>query len=225
MYFSFFSHDSLRSQVDPLIEGGAGGVICPNAKMTVNTCEFEGSGKYFLTPDDLEMLVGHSEKIRAAQLGDVYPSLTIEEADKLRCWLQEYKVSRRAHGIEGDGDEAGDTAGASARVEDVNDQFIEATTKKCPKASCRNRESHYHGHDCHHVKQGCLSCRTQFCIRCLSTAKENKKKRGEEHNCKCGGWSSFCEPLRSTNAIAAYLVLEPYPHDSRCGCPICNECR
>ncbi len=31
--------------------------------------------------------------------------------------------------------------------------------------------------------------------------------------------------MRSAHDIATYLVLLPYPQDSRCGCPVCPDCR
>jgi len=149
-----------RSQVETVLQYGRGGIICPNAKETVNSCSFEGTGKYFMAPDDLDRLVAHKEvleqdaeaSIRYQRSVDsatgAFPSLTTEESDKLRGWLVEFQ-SRLI--------EVADLPenAAIARAEDEplsgdgDDALIEATTKKCPKISCRNRESHYHGHDCH----------------------------------------------------------------------------
>lgn len=97
--------------------------------------------------------------------------------------------------------------------------LFEATSKACP--SCSFRQTHYHGHHCHHVKEGCYKCKMHFCYRCLSTRDENIRKRGSESKCLCGNWSSFCD----TTDLMTNLQLTPYPHDKRCGCPICPECR
>jgi separase len=68
-------------------------------------------------------------------------------------------------------------------------------------------QTHYHGHHCHHVKEGCYSCKTHFCYRCLATAEENRRERGEEHVCKCGGWSGFCGALPSGGSEAHCAAL------------------
>ena len=87
--------------------------------------------------------------------------------------------------------------------------YISATTKKCPNPACGLPQTHYHGHQCHHVHEGCYSCKTHFCYRCLATAEENRRERGEQHVCKCGSWSSGCE----SEDLLSHLVLLPYPHD------------
>jgi hypothetical protein len=83
----------------------------------------------------------------------------------------------------------------------------------------------YHGHQCHHISPqgGCPACHVHFCFACLATEAENTEKRGDRRNCRCplGKWSTFCDH----RDIKKYLVMEPYPHDSRCGCPICPDCR
>ena len=103
------------------------------------------------------------------------------------------------------------------------------TTKQCPHiksdgVQCSTRESHFHGHECHHAKYGCQLCKTEYCWVCLSTAEENRRYRGREDKCKCPNysWSSFCNPIKSIDDIT--FNINGYPIDSRCGCPICNEC-
>lgn len=98
-------------------------------------------------------------------------------------------------------------------------RYTEATTKGCPQ--CGYRQTHYHGHACHHVKEGCFNCKVHFCYRCLSTASQNRRDRGSEGRCLCGGWSNWC----SSDHIVDHLSTDPVLHDTRCGCPICPECR
>ena len=62
---------------------------------------------------------------------------------------------------------------------------------------------------------GCPGCRRDFCYCCGSTT--------NDHTCSFSGrttWSSFCH----NDGIRANLVRDPYPHDRRCGCPICPDC-
>lgn len=106
---------------------------------------------------------------------------------------------------------------------DKTAEYIAATTKPCP--GCGARTSHFHGHQCHHIRPdgGCTNCRTHWCYACGATEDENRRERGWRSGCRCrsGFWSSFC---KSSN-IRANLVQLPYPHDRRCGCQICPECR
>jgi hypothetical protein len=107
---------------------------------------------------------------------------------------------------------------------DASMAFIEATSKGCP--SCGFATSHFLGHACHHISpdtNGCPQCHTHYCYACLSTAAMNTAARGDRQRCACPShfWSEFC----STNDIAANIVLEPYPHDKRCGCQVCPFCR
>jgi len=102
-----------------------------------------------------------------------------------------------------------------------NEKFTIATTKPCP--NCNFRSTHIHGHMCHHISPsgGCVNCKTEYCYKCLCTAEENRKERRSSSNCKCGGWSNFCI---SDESILQFIVVDPYPHDSRCGCIICPDC-
>lgn len=108
--------------------------------------------------------------------------------------------------------------------------FLDATSKRCP--TCGVRSTHYHGHDCHHIgygSGGCLTCKQHWCYVCL---RKHGTPQGDgtataftsmsaSRNPECPHGSSFC----NRNDIAAHLVQAPYPHDSRCGCPICPTCR
>ena len=91
------------------------------------------------------------------------------------------------------------------------DAYINATSKPCPR--CGFRISHYHGHACHHIRPGtgCTNCGHHFCYRCLKPG----------HSGSACGCRLFCD----NSNIQSHLVQEPYPHDSRCSCPICPDCR
>ena len=109
---------------------------------------------------------------------------------------------------------------------DATVAYTQATTKECPNRACRLPQTHYHGHACHHVREGCYSCKTHFCYSCLATAAENRRERGLEDRCKCVGgcWSNWCDE----SDLLANIVLQPYPHDRQdittvCRC-IFNDC-
>ena len=53
----------------------------------------------------------------------------------------------------------------------------------------------------------------------------NHRKIYSTEHCLLGFWSQFCSPIESLEDIEKYLELTPYPHDKRCGCPICPDCR
>ena len=107
---------------------------------------------------------------------------------------------------------AGEDAATSA--------FLDATSKPCP--SCGQRTTHYHGHECHHIGAGtggCPSCKQHWCYVC-------GRKHGEPggrctFHPDCEHHQTFCT---GTN-IKRHLAQLPYPHDTRCGCPICPNCR
>lgn len=91
----------------------------------------------------------------------------------------------------------------------LDNALITATSKPCP--NCGFRISHYHGHACHHIKPGggCPSCGHHFCYSCLSIGIRCP------NNC-----SLYCG-----RDVQRYLKIRPFPHDTRCGCPICPDCR
>ena len=222
-----------------LRRAGVPGIACPNAGQ-FGSCKFRGpgdSGFYFLTANDLDKLVTYStETLHTAGAAD----FSHEDVEKIRSFLQSDgpgpAVVQRAA--------TNDTASLSL-------SGIQHTSKKCPNPSCNNRETHYHGHECHHNKYGCgevivlfsfysaqltskviykiflypSQCSTQYCYKCLKTADENRRERGQDSSCLCGGWSNFCCNLKSTTSIEKYLIKTPYPYDVRCGCAICNECK
>lgn len=51
---------------------------------------------------------------------------------------------------------------------------------------------------------------------------EGRTKR--VRRCECGYWHNFCERLELDDT-SRYLQTIPYPHDVRCGCQICPDCR
>ena len=99
--------------------------------------------------------------------------------------------------------------------------YIRATSKACPNKSCGCRISHFHGHACHHISpktNGCPTCHQHFCYVC--GRKHGRPGQYRRHPL-CSHGSSFC----NNSDIHANLVSTPYPHDRRCGCPICPLCR
>jgi len=89
--------------------------------------------------------------------------------------------------------------------------LIQAMSRPCPK--CKFAISHPHSHSCHHIRpgSGCPNCGTHFCYACLRAHGISGRR------CSC---RLFCE---SSNIIE-HLIRLPYPHDSRCKCPICPDC-
>ena len=119
---------------------------------------------------------------------------------------------------------------AAAGEDDATREFLDATSKKCP--TCGVRSTHYHGHDCHHIgygQGGCLTCKQHWCYVCERKhgAPEGDgspaafTSMGASKHPDCTHGSSFCIP----QGITDHLVPSPYPHDSRCGCPVCPTCR
>ena len=167
---------------------------------------------YFITLGDLDAMTAWGE-----QHYDQFQSLGCEplsqkEVNALREWIRE-EEQRKA-------------GGAMVETSDNIDPYVMATTKGCP--SCGYRGSHYHGHHCHHVSstgRGCPSCHTEYCYKCLRTAAENTEKNGDKEMCDCGCWSNFCSELKSETDIYQYLCTDPVPHDTRCGCTLCPDCR
>jgi hypothetical protein len=192
----------------------AGGVRCPYSLGGLD-CKFEGPGDYVITPDELHQLLILVEEALQEPGSTIEEDehvseapITFDEIEKFREWLKEADHT------------ACDTETKSPSNRDVNSVFIDVTTKPCPK--CGLRSGHMHGHACHHVTGGCERCGEEYCYRCLSTESQNLADRGDRGKCECGYWHSFCT---SDDTIMDHLVYEPYPHDSRCGCTICPECR
>jgi hypothetical protein len=144
------------------------GIRCPNAKSTVGTCKHSGGREaYTMGPVDLDTIASYAESNPALAASDTI-TLSREESAKLRDWLEKNS-------------EKNSSSAAPPSELDLDMLFIEATSKKCPK--CPNRESHFHGHKCHHVTGGCRACKTEFCYRCLATKEENISERGAANNC------------------------------------------
>jgi len=189
-------------------------MLCPYYKANLCRCSpnkidnFELNPKLaFLSLQDLENIVLWGQEKR---FGEQELQLEREEIEKLKRWVVDNEQSSLQSNFD---------------VEAATESFVLSTTKCCP--SCGFRATHYHGHACHHISpgRGCPVCKVHYCYRCTSTADENKKLRGNESQCKCGYWSSFCQDLSDLNKISKFLALKPYPHDVRCGCVICPDCR
>ena len=95
---------------------------------------------------------------------DAYSPLAVEEVERFRRWIAE------SHQV--------DKVDKDAPSE--TDAYIAATTKKCPTEDCPNRQSHFHGHSCHHVREGCSVCKQQYCYMCLCSAEMNRRDRGDD---------------------------------------------
>lgn len=102
---------------------------------------------------------------------------------------------------------------SAQQANEETDAFIRATSKQCPR--CPTLISHFHGHACHHISPGagCPGCSTHFCFACLGTDRENA-------GCTMH-WSRFCK----ASDVPEHTLLLPYPHDSRCGCRFCPDCK
>jgi len=120
-------------------------IICPYYQPGFNECKFKETeigkedpdDKYFLTIIDLEFLL-----TKLKNLNEII--FTEEDILKLKLWLSEKNKSQEDLGL------------------DLDDPFIEATTKPCPcivdkksKKMCNFRATHYHGHHCHHIRYYC----------------------------------------------------------------------
>ena len=100
--------------------------------------------------------------------------------------------------------------------------YILLTTKRCPNPACSERISHFHGHACHHISpssDGCPRCHQHFCYVCRRP--HGPPGDGYQRHRRCPHGSSYC----SNANILAHLRRTPYPHDARCGCPMCPHCR
>eukprot|EP01038_Epipyxis_sp_PR26KG_P004472 gene4472-6323_t len=165
-------------------------------------------GKYFLSFSDMLWLVKLGPAVISVNEYD--PILQLSDVSKVKRWIQQ-RSSAIKYGVV---------------VSDIKSNgYIEATTKPCPK--CKVRGTHFHGHACHHISPsgGCPNCKTHYCFKCLSTEEQNLSTRGNRATCLCGYWSSFCAPISNADDAKQYIDKSPYPHDRRCGCAICPECR
>ena len=174
---------------------------------------------YYITTDDLDNIVDYGSNhpdLKKPLKDSECKELTHEEVNGLRQWIEEQQQHQQQ----------------LIEVPDIDDLFINSTTKACP--SCGYRSTHYHGHQCHHISHarppqrgGCPNCHTNYCYKCLSTELENILYRGSKSSCRCGYWSSFCGNIQSASDIKSYLSINEggIPYDTRCGCVICSDCR
>jgi len=101
----------------------------------------------------------------------------------------------------------------------ATDAYIGATSRRCP--NCDVPVTKWHGHSCHHISpqtNGCPNCHQHFCYVCLH--KHGRPGERAFHS-ECAHRQTFCR----LDDIGLHLGMEPYPHDVRCGCPICPDCR
>ena len=104
----------------------------------------------------------------------------------------------------------------------VSECLIRLTSKACPNPGCGQPISHFHGHACHHISpltNGCPACHQHFCYVCRR--RHGTPGGGYARHRRCPHGSSFC----SSDNLSHFIVLEPYPHDRRCGCPFCPHCK
>ena len=208
-------NDHEQIEVDDIIVEEA--IICPYYQKNddFNECNYkytivgknDKDDKYFLTTTDVHFLVNTLKSF-----DDII--LTEDDIVKLESWLSQKD----------------DNDDNNNEEENLDDPFILATTKPCPciidkktKKRCNFRATHPHLHHCHHISPsgGCPSCKHHYCYRCNSCDEDNLRLRGDRGKCVCGGWSNFC----SNDNIFDYLRVFPYPHDTRCGCIICFDCK
>ena len=201
-----------------------GGLLCPNYHTGSCSVSIDHDGSvYLLRPSDLDQLADHNLQVTAAIAARIAEGthdeddddvcLTRDEVDKLRSWLLE-----NVHGNKEEEEAASKMDPTEEEL--MSSALIVATTKLCPRPGCGNRESHFHGHACHHVREGCGKCKVEYCYRCLCTKEENLAERHSESRCMCGGWSTYCVSLQTTDDIERNLILKPYPYDRRCGCQV-----
>jgi hypothetical protein len=116
-------------------------------------------------------------------------------------------------------------AGDASYDERASQAYIKMTSKACPNPGCGQRISHFHGHSCHHISpgtNGCPNCHTHFCFVCLRAhTRDPHASLGYRRHPRCKHGSNYC----NNGDITRYLCQKPYPHDRRCGCPICPHCK
>lgn len=226
------------------------GIRCPYYSPQESKCA-SADGEYYLGADDLKTLQIYGDTLSpdVFRESEVSP-LTMEVAEKLRRWLSSPRpVSLMGAAVgseEGSVGVEGGIAGMSSssddttcivaeaadstvglEKEDKTAALIKATSTPCP--TCGVGETHFHGHGCHHVRDGCGKCKIEYCCVCLQSADQNMQLRGRRDVCLCPSrmgppiinWTTWCKE----EDVLDHLKLEPYPHDDRCGCCICPECR
>mmetsp|Transcript_36824 Transcript_36824/g.84844 ORF Transcript_36824/g.84844 Transcript_36824/m.84844 type:complete len:454 (-) Transcript_36824:11-1372(-) len=101
----------------------------------------------------------------------------------------------------------------------ATEKIIDGSSKPCP--NCGLQITHYHGHGCHHIAPGnpggCPRCHQHFCYVCLRKHGAPGVRRFHR---RCTHTTSYCRSDR----VQEHISLTPFPHDTRCGCPICPDC-
>ena len=151
---------------------GKTGILCPRAKLScqwkaqlIDVTEENDSKEnafYTLTPGDIDKIIGLQENIIipyfTAAEGSRDELLTHQDAIKLQRWIEGGSMDENTTDTTEAALQRIPTSGASSAL-------IEATTKPCPKHGCSNRESHFHGHDCHHGNRDFLySCHFSYAV-------------------------------------------------------------
>ena len=193
------------------------GILCPYSR--AGSC---ARGPYFLTTADLQILVDYGIQ-HAARLAEESQEneddrpLTVEEVEKLSRYLSFDEPDEV--------DDEGHEKRKASEESTVSEACIVATSKPCP--ACAAPTSRYHGHECHHIMPdgGCPRCKTNWCFKCMQTEHDNRRLRGDQRTCLCGGWSNWCDPIETPRQVRLFMLLTPYPHDKRCGCAVCPDCR
>ena len=120
--------------------------------------------------------------------------------------------------------DAADTQGPSTTATDA---YIDATGRRCP--SCDVPITKWHGHCCHHISpqtNGCPNCHQHFCYVCLRKhGRPSPRGRSSEFHNECVHTRTSCHTTRHAHRMRPHISMSPYPHDVRCGCPICPDCR
>ena len=109
----------------------------------------------------------------------------------------------------------------------ATDAYIDATSRRCP--SCDVPVTKWHGHSCHHISpqtNGCPNCHQHFCYVCLRKhGRPSPRGRSSEFHNECVHTRTSCHTTRHAHRMRPHISMSPYPHDVRCGCPICPDCR
>jgi len=110
----------------------------------------------------------------------------------------------------------GGAEGGGREKSGLSMELIRATSKPCP--SCSMSISHYHGHACHHIAPGtgCVNCGYHFCFSCGQPA--GPAIPAGSSGCSC---PIFC----INDDILSNIKNLPIPHDTRCGCVFCPDCK
>ena len=127
----------------------------------------------------------------------------------LSCYEVEEMGAERAVG-------AGEGGGGGREKSGLSMELIRATSKPCP--SCSMSISHYHGHACHHIAPGtgCVNCGYHFCFSCGQPA--GPAIPAGSSGCSC---PAYC----INDHVLSNIKKLPIPHDTRCGCVFCPDCK